>query len=1336
MAALRAGDDVTAARDLSIYLQRYPNDADALAGFAHARIMIPAENGQNAGDAIVALRNLLKLQPQRIDDRRTLLGLYLKAGYLTEALDTADTIISQSGEDAEVMSQKSRTLIGLRRFDEALGIALRWEELSPNDFEAPLTVLWLMHQLQQPTIDISKKGEASLKSHPHDPEFEMVCAYSYVLCNDRKSAIKHLEAAAVATPANDRFATALVDELDAVGLYDESISVLQRVLDNGKLPGARGNLARRYWESGRAAEAAKLLESVSASDSTSPDDLLGLRALSLSSLKRDKELSPIRQAFAARHDSATAAAWSLVLDQLVSHDSVDPNRLLEACKKALEENPANAYISYFLGAAYAELGEDDLAINSWQKTTELDRTWPIPLLRMADALAQAGRFDSAMIAAQEAELRAPRNADCAIALARIWSVCIESPRYDQPARLLALVDQIQKEIPGEQESLVIRVTLLARSGKLDEARTALRAGVANKTSMSESTLLRLGAVSEAWKLGLEDSCFQRSLQENGITANLALAEARGLYGAGKPEEGLKLFEASRAKIDPNRTSLDWQMKRIGYLDLIQSPLASKEVVSLGDAYPRDVRVQRLVLTTFAARKERDFMERSIQRFRQLTGDQGVAWRVARGRWLLDFAPDQESTAEACALLTDATKLSPDLLEAHVLLAQAFDRAEKPNDAIDQLTIAADLSPGSTSIGLYLARLLQARGDYERAREQLGRVTAAPVTSVEQRRQAAVMLAQQGESQRAIELLEEANREANQTSSDLFLAQLYRDRNQPEKAEAICKRLLKEQPDLSVIQFYAVLLATQGRTEEADQVLSGLDTLKLESGVRDLALADFYARESRFDEALMHFRSAVQLAPKNSAAWKALIACNLASGKIADCLVAATDGLKQLPAEKSLQAIHANADLILEEAQDQWVRIFVGVLIRNPEDESVASESIRTIAGSRRRGDSPEQVAMHLTDLARVHPTFFPLQLMLAASYLEAGRFDDAIAAATRATQISPTQDEPYRILYRSYAETKRWTEALNAAQQWRDHSLSSPIDADLSIADSQMAMDKPAEALSILQPYLVDSKSAAYARVLPSYAQAQKLAGNSSTASLLEPLLKQGPAGRQQWILFALQNLSPGEAAVWLDRVSKVIPENAAGEQINLAVGWGELYERTHDANCGERVRSILEPIVASPQPRPEAVLTLGMFEEQAGNQARAELLYRQVLKMQADSVIAQNNLAMLLVRQNKALDEAHNLAVTALKAHPGIATLYDTLAEVEMKEKIFTDAIENMKNAVKMQPNNLTYRITLVKDLEDAGEFDEARVVLKEVDDLNTAKLEGSEKEQLDGLHKLLGKT
>ena len=302
-----------------------------------------------------------------------------------------------------------------------------------------------------------------------------------------------------------------------------------------------------------------------------------------------------------------------------------------------------------------------------------------------------------------------------------------------------------------------------------------------------------------------------------------------------------------------------------------------------------------------------------------------------------------------------------------------------------------------------------------------------------------------------------------------------------------------------------------------------------------------------------------------------------------------------------------------------------------------------------------------------------------------------------------------------------------------------PCCPDIAIADAEIAAwTQPTVALSILQPYIANTKAQGYQEAISSYGRAYKAAKNSSTASLLEPLLQQGSTGRRKWISFAVQNLPPSEAAVWLDRVSPMIPSDAVNEQILLAESWGQLYEQTREPTWAQHITSLLEPLISSPQPPIGAILIMANYEEHAEDDVKAEELYRQALKIQPDSVLAKNNLAMLLIRHEKGLDEAHELAATALKTHPEIPPLYDTLAQVQEKEKMFRDAISNMQTAVQMQPKSASYRIRLAGDFADNGQPDQARAVLKEMDDLHldTTQLADPEKRKLEVLRKSLEKT
>jgi tetratricopeptide (TPR) repeat protein len=146
IAAARAGDDQTAIQLLERYARRYPLDADVLSLYARSRSRVELPNNRHIREAVLALRHLLQLDPQRSVDRLLLLDLYVRAGYATETLDVANTLLpsdpkAYSAADATVLSARTQALRWLGRYGEALQTAQRWSSVAPADLDAHLTVL-------------------------------------------------------------------------------------------------------------------------------------------------------------------------------------------------------------------------------------------------------------------------------------------------------------------------------------------------------------------------------------------------------------------------------------------------------------------------------------------------------------------------------------------------------------------------------------------------------------------------------------------------------------------------------------------------------------------------------------------------------------------------------------------------------------------------------------------------------------------------------------------------------------------------------------------------------------------------------------------------------------------------------------------------------------------------------------------------------------------------------------------------------------------------------------------------------------------------------------------
>ena len=91
----------------------------------------------------------------------------------------------------------------------------------------------------------------------------------------------------------------LVDQLNIAGQFSDSLALLERTVAAGKIPVARDQLARRYWEAGRPAKVVELLDPLNADDVASPAELLGLKALAMIQLDHKPDAKRVAAALAA-----------------------------------------------------------------------------------------------------------------------------------------------------------------------------------------------------------------------------------------------------------------------------------------------------------------------------------------------------------------------------------------------------------------------------------------------------------------------------------------------------------------------------------------------------------------------------------------------------------------------------------------------------------------------------------------------------------------------------------------------------------------------------------------------------------------------------------------------------------------------------------------------------------------------------------------------------------------------------------------------------------------------------------------------------------------------------
>ena len=139
-----------------------------------------------------------------------------------------------------------------------------------------------------------------------------------------------------------------------------------------------------------------------------------------------------------------------------------------------------------------------------------------------------------------------------------------------------------------------------------------------------------------------------------------------------------------------------------------------------------------------------------------------------------------------------------------------------------------------------------------------------------------------------------------------------------------------------------------------------------------------------------------------------------------------------------------------------------------------------------------------------------------------------------------------------------------------------------------------------------------------------------------------------------------------------------------------------------------------------------------AGETAVAITNYHNALKLNNKLPVAQNNLAMLMVRQPGAnLAEARSLARSAVKLAPKTAAYWDTLALVESRMGDVKAAIKSISSAINIDQGDPEWNVDLARILVRAGHMKQAAAVLHKIDPrkLNSPQVPASAKRHYNAM-------
>jgi predicted Zn-dependent protease len=1348
MTAYAAGDYAAALPNFGKYLAesktaeqpRGKADTEALFAYGKSRMSVERGDNRHLWEAKGIFERYLMLKGPDLEAGHLLLDIYPRLGMNAEAITRADEVLAKDPNYVRALKARTRALIqkgtqqDRRSLAEAVSSGERLNAAAPLDLEGHLLTQYALVATKRPPEEVLARAEELVKAHPRDPRFELVLASAHLYANRLDKAREVLAATAAREAPDVAFVTELVSRLDALGMFGQSQEVLERA---AKQFGGDAALTRaavqRQWQGGRYDEVAQRLASLDPAKGDAT--LLGLRATSLFLLGRRAEATPLADALAARADNdGAAAAWSAALRARFAEPAKTPREQVEAYKAALEKDPGNAVIHQMRGEAFAQLGEKTWAIDAWTEAARRATSWSVPRARIAAALASEGRYPEAVRAAEDAYRRARDDLSTVIVWAQAAYGLLETmPDQKELDRLLRACEEIQQAAPGEPNTLPIYAAVLARSGRRDDATRVVRGALSAEPAPPAAVVARLAAVSRDNNLGLDDEAaalLRGKAAEGGPAAAYAAAVERN--DAGKPRDGLALLNdaagaSAGAAANNPAEALHWRVVTAQYLDLINDPSALAQWKELAEKNPNDLRVQTAALGARCRQQDRDFWKRTIDRVKTLTVENSQLWRLEEAKYLLTGELGEKEQASVLATLTELSRNAPHSAEPHRLLAIAHERSAASASAggqqaalrlaADEMARAADLRPTDVGLLAELARLMRLAGRGDDALKYLDVAANRPALDKAGRLRLAELYAQLGQTRRAIELATPVGPDAAPR-----LARWHRSLGQEQQAVELYNKLLDE-PDLDAqtVLDAAAFFADKGNGGQAEKFLSKLDALKaLQPGARELVRAKF-AERYRPAEAAKWYESAAAARGAPAGAWRELAGYHLRYRRYAEAASAAQKGLAAFPDDADLLAMRDRVKELQPLPQDRTAAVLAGYLSFDPRN-AAANEMLQVLAQARAAGADPAAAVAKLRAAADRHPAFLPLQVAAVRGHLKAGEPQKAEAVARRAAASFPDDVEAVRLLAAVYAAMNRWPELRDAATTWRRLTPQDTLEPDLLVARAMLATNDARAAADRLAPYAnaeadkAKAGGAANAEVLDLYARALVAAGKSDdAAALLEPLAKQSAGWRKLWLELcgAFHSRDLEAAAKWVARVEPLVAKDNPAERRDLATAWYVVGREFNDRESLMTAKNLAQPLTGGGDEAPEAWMIMASCDEALGDLDAAEKEYRQSLKLRPGQPPAQNNLAYVLLLKGGAsqLNEAHDLAVAAVKASPNVASFHDTLARIEAKRGNPDAAMTSFRKAISLDPASLEAMIGLADVLSQTGKREEARAQLAQID-------------------------
>jgi putative PEP-CTERM system TPR-repeat lipoprotein len=696
-----------------------------------------------------------------------------------------------------------------------------------------------------------------------------------------------------------------------------------------------------------------------------------------------------------------------------------------------------------------------------------------------------------------------------------------------------------------------------------------------------------------------------------------------------------------------------------------------------------------------------------------------------------FAKDSK-WAEAIIQYRNAIAADPQLGQARFKLAVAYERSTDLPAAMAEYVRAADLMPDDTTAQLEAARFLLLARRFDDARSRADSVLGREPNNVNALIARATALAGLKDVAGGIAEVEEAIKvDPANAASYMMLGAMQVSQRNVEEAEASFKRAVEADPksieaQQALAAFYwssrrlplaeewlrkavatdptnlgtqralTTFLMTLGRVAEAEGPLKTVAEAT-KAPAAELALADYYLSQRRFDEARPIL---VRLSKTDQGFIPATVRlAQLDYGLKRPEL--AHQGLKAVLAKdpKQVDALVMQAQMFLTERKSDEALAAAQAAVANTPQAAGAHNVLGDALATR---NEPDAAIRAYNDTLRINPRLVGAKLKIAQLQIQKGDFDGALQSTEDVVRQSPS--DPFARMLRARALTARGdlSRALSDLE-WvaKEYPKAAPVRVQL--AELHLARkDRPAarkafdEAIALAP----DSIAALRGRVFLDLVDNRGAQARQSVEKQLQRFPKSSALLFLAAGVYAATN-EPGKQEQVLNRLIEVDPNNlqafAALASFHLRQGKLDQARAKYEALSTRGVGAVA------------AKTMVGLILEAQDKPAEATAIYEKLLATDPDSAVAANNLAWRYAEDGGNLDVALTLAQTAKRKLPDSPEISDTLGWIHLKKLDAGAAVTAFQTSVKANPKSPGFRYHLGMAYAKSGEKEKAALEFDE---------------------------